>query len=46
MIIPIIGNNILGDPEITANLYCNFAFLYWEDAGFEVYICGYLWTNQ
>ena len=21
---------VLGDPEITANLYCNFAYLYWE----------------
>ena len=22
--------NILGDPEVTANPYCNFAYLYWE----------------
>ena len=21
---------LLGDPDITANLYCNFAYLYWE----------------
>ena len=21
---------LLGDPEITANLYCNFEYLYWE----------------
>ena len=21
---------LLGDPEVTANLYCNFAYLYWE----------------
>ena len=21
---------ILGDPEVTANLYCNFAYPYWE----------------
>ena len=21
---------LLGNPEITANLYCNFAYLYWE----------------
>ena len=21
---------VLGDPEVTANLYCNFAFLYWK----------------
>ena len=21
---------VLGDPEVTANLYCNFAYLYWE----------------
>ena len=20
----------LGDPEVTANLYCNFAYPYWE----------------
>ena len=26
----IYNNIILGDPEITANLYCNFAYLYWE----------------
>ena len=24
------GNKVLGDPEITANLYCNFAYPYWE----------------
>ena len=23
-------STVLGDPEITANLYCNFASLYWE----------------
>ena len=22
--------NVLGDPEVTANLYSNFAYLYWE----------------
>ena len=22
--------HILGDPEVTANLYCNFAYPYWE----------------
>ena len=22
--------NVLGDPEVTANLYCNFAYLYWK----------------
>ena len=22
--------DVLGDPEVTANLYCNFAYLYWE----------------
>ena len=22
--------NVLGDPEITENLYCNFVYLYWE----------------
>ena len=21
---------VLGDQEVTANLYCNFAYLYWE----------------
>ena len=29
-------NNLLGDPEVTANLYCNFAYLYWEG----YLICG------
>ena len=24
------GNYLLGNPEVTANLYCNFAYLYWE----------------
>ena len=24
------SNHVLYDPEITANLYCNFAYLYWE----------------
>ena len=28
--ITVILNDILGDPEVTANLYCNFAYLYWE----------------
>ena len=23
------GFRILGDPEVTASLYCNFAYLYW-----------------
>ena len=27
---------MLGDPEITANLYCNFAYIYWEGC----VICG------
>ena len=22
--------HVLGDPEVTANLYCNFAYPYWE----------------
>ena len=25
-----VNDFILGDPEITANLHCNFAYLYWE----------------
>ena len=24
------GLMVLGDPEVTANLYCNFAYPYWE----------------
>ena len=24
------GMMVLGDPEVTASLYCNFAYLYWE----------------
>ena len=23
-------DKVLGDPEVTANLYCAFAYLYWE----------------
>ena len=23
-------NILLGDPEVTANMYCNFAYPYWE----------------
>ena len=23
-------SDLLGDPEITANMYCNFMYLYWE----------------
>ena len=26
----ILSIKVLGDPEVTANLYCNFAYLYWE----------------
>ena len=37
---------LLGDPEITTDLYCNFAYLYWEGCVFAVYICGNLWTTQ
>ena len=39
-IIPDYRELILGDPEVTANLYCNFAYPYWEGCGFAVYICG------
>ena len=33
---------LLGDPEVTANLYCNFAYPHWE--GYV--ICSYLWVTQ
>ena len=27
---PYIYYNIVGDPEVTSNMYCNFTYLYWE----------------
>ena len=27
---PYVDKYLLGDPEVTVNLYCNFAYLYWE----------------
>ena len=36
---------LMGDPEITANLYCNCVCI-WKVAWFVVYICGNLWTTQ
>ena len=30
--------DVLDDPEVTANLYCNFAYLYWEGCVIAVYI--------
>ena len=39
--------DILGAPEITANLYCNLAYLYWEGCLIcSIYICGNLWVTQ
>ena len=30
---------ILGDPEVTANLQCNFAYLYWEGCvNYSIYL--------
>ena len=38
---------VLGDPEVTPNLYCNFAYLYWEGCVIcMVYICGNFWIAQ
>ena len=37
---------ILGDPEVTAYLYCNFVYPYWEACRFAVYICGNFWVTQ
>ena len=34
--------HILGDPEVTANLYCNFAKVAW----FLAYVCGNFWVTQ
>ena len=35
--------NVLGDPVVTANLYCNFAYPYWEGC----VICSiYFWVTQ
>ena len=37
------GIDILGAPEITANLYCNFVYLYWEGSGiFIIYLRKYM----
>ena len=33
---------ILGDPEVTTNLYCNFVYLYWEGC----VICRHFWVTQ
>ena len=39
---------LLGDPEVTTNLYCNFAYLYWEGCVIcSIYfICGNFWVTQ
>ena len=38
---------ILGDPEVTANLYCNFPYPYWEGCVIcSIYICGNFWVTQ
>ena len=37
---------LLGDPKVTANLYCHFAYPYWEGCVISVYICGNFWVTQ
>ena len=38
---------VLGDPEITANMYCSFAYLYWEGCLIcSIYICGNFWVTH
>ena len=38
--------NVLGASEITANLYCNCGYLYWEGWGIiAVYICDNIWIH-
>ena len=38
---------VLGDPEITANMYCSFAYLYWEGCLIcSIYICGNFWSPR
>ena len=40
MVVDAIVELILGDPEVPANLYCNFAYPYWDGC----VICSvYLW---
>ena len=40
-------HNILGDPEATANLYCNFSYPYLEGCViWSIYICGNFWVTQ
>jgi len=37
----------LGDPEVTANLYCTLAYPYWEGCMIcSTYICGDFWVTQ
>ena len=40
--------NVPGDPEVTANLYYNFAYPYWEGCVIcSIYfICGNFWVIQ
>ena len=37
---------LLGDPEVTANLYCNFAYPYWEGCVIcSIYLQNF-WVTQ
>ena len=37
-----VPDDLLGDPEVTGNLYCNFVYLYWEGC----VICSNFWVTQ
>ena len=37
---------ILGDPEVTANIYFNFAYPYGEGCVIAVYICIYVTSGS
>ena len=43
---PLSAVELLGDPEVTAKLYCNFAYPYWEGCVCAVYICVNFWVTQ
>ena len=37
---------VLGDPEVTANLCCHFAYLYWEGCVICSIIFGNFWVTK
>ena len=44
LVFKVLKLNVLGDPEVTANLYCNFAYVYWEGCVICNIICASIGT--